>query len=131
MSGMEMDARQPFDDLGYSLQCPQVCAESVGTCPFPKFPIDQLQLRGIQLGLPASTASPLHGCQAALSPCFVPAAGALAAHPKYVGDCSLLQPFLEHASGSPPPLLELEEISSRPFTSFHAAIIHELAALSL
>ena len=131
MPGMEFDAGHSVDDLGEPLQGPELGVESMGARSLAELLLDEFQLCRGQLGLPACSAGSLHRGLAALTPCLVPTAGALPTHPKYVSDCSLLQSFLEHASGAPPSFLELEEIASRPFTSFHAAIIYKLAALSL
>ena len=131
MPRVESDAGHRLDDLGEPLQGPELCGESVGARSLADLLLDELQLSRGQLGLPACSAGSLHRGLAALTPCLVPTASALSAHPKYVSDCSLLQSFLEQASGAPPSLLELEEIAPRPFTSFHAAIIYELAAMSL
>jgi len=128
---MEFNAGHRLDDLGEPLQGPELGVESMGARSLAELLLDELQLCSSQLGLPACSAGSLHRGLAALTPCFVPAAGALSAYPKYMSDCSLLQSFLEQASGAPPSLLQLEEIAPRPFTSFHAAIIYELAALSL
>jgi len=127
MTGMIMDARQPFDDAGDARQSPEIRAIAVSPRSLAQSPLDPPLLGRIQFRLTAGPASASQRLDSAPLPLFVPPTDALSAHLELSSNRRQDQlTRREQMRGALAPLLQSLKISPRTILSSHTISIRSL-----
>ena len=111
---MVRDPDHPPDDLGHSVQGPELIAEAVGAGPFEVCSLDGSELLRPQPGSPPGPAGARQGGLPLLLPAAVPHAGGLDAHLQLSGDVGRSGSLGEERGRFEAAFVEGVEVSSRP-----------------